>query len=331
LIAPEKVWYQPHPLSWVLAPAGALFCLLAAARRGVYRLGLMPSHAVPVPVVVVGNITVGGTGKTPLVIWLCERLRRRGYRPGVLIRGYGGRSAQWPREVAPDSDPAEVGDEAALLARRAGCPVMAGPDRVASARRLIEARHCDIMVCDDGLQHYRLRRTLEIAVVDGDRRFGNGRCLPAGPLREPLSRLRTADLVIVNGRPGEDECGVTLVPEGAVSLADPSRIRSLSDFSGTEVLAVAGIGNPERFFRMLEGYGIGVVPRPYRDHHPFTAADSADWADRTVLMTEKDAVKCGRFPNGDRWYVKVRCEPDARAEFRFEQLLDGLRNGQKAS
>ena len=327
MISAERIWYGRHPLAWALAPFAGLYCALVHLRRLAYRSGMRVSHALPVPVVVVGNITVGGTGKTPLVIWLCQFLQHKGYHPGVLTRGYGGTARDWPQEVNPGSDPREVGDEAVLLARRTGCPVMAGPERRLSGRRLIETHRCDIIVADDGLQHYRLKRDIEIAVVDGERRFGNGWCLPAGPLREPIGRLREVDLVVANGAPAAQEFGMTLICDQAVSLQDPLAVCRLADFAGKEVLAVAGIGNPARFFRMLTGEGIRVTPRPYPDHYAFTADDARAWSGAPVLMTEKDAVKCERFADGDHWFVTARAEPEARFVRRFERLLEGLRNG----
>lgn len=327
MIPLERIWYGDHPLGWLLAPLGWVYSALARWRRITYRRGWRAGQALSVPVVVIGNISVGGTGKTPLVVWLCAWLRQRGYRPGVLTRGYGGDAAHWPIAVGPDADPTQVGDEAVLLARRTHCPVMAGADRVASAERLIQEHACDILVADDGLQHYRLQRDIEIAVVDGVRRLGNRRCLPAGPLREPPERLSEVDMVIVNGTPLEGEYGMRLVPGPAVALRDAGTERELGAFRGEAVLAVAGIGNPQRFFDMLAAQGISVTPRPFPDHHAFRARDTWEWVGRKVLMTEKDAVKCAAFAGPDHWYVSVRAEPDARVIRRFEQLIDGLNNG----
>lgn len=327
MISTERIWYGRHPLTWALTPLAGLYCALVQLRRLAYRKGVLASQALPGPVVVVGNITVGGTGKTPLVIWLCEFLRKKGYRPGILTRGYRGSAKDWPQEVTAESDPAELGDEAVLLARRTGCPVMAGPERVVSGRRLIENHHCDIIVADDGLQHYPLKRDIEIAVVDGERRFGNGWCLPAGPLREPIGRLHQVDLVVANGAASADEWGMALICEQAVSLKDPEVVRQLSDFAGQEVLAVAGIGNPGRFFRMLAREGIGVLPRPYPDHHAFAADDIRSWSNLPVLMTEKDAVKCKRFALENHWFITARAEPETGFVRDLEQLLERLRNG----
>lgn len=327
MIAAEPIWYGRNPLGVLLAPLGWCYEAVARWRRRQYQRGRWVSRRLPVPVVVVGNLTLGGTGKTPLVIWLAGWLQGRGFRPGVLTRGYGGKATTWPMVVVPGTDPGRAGDEAVLLAERCGCPVMAGPDRVEAGRRLIEGHGCDILLCDDGLQHYRLGRDLEIALVDGQRRFGNGRCLPAGPLREPLERLAAVDLVVIKGPSAGDAYGMDLVPDRVTSLDDPTRSCPLDAFAGRTVVAVAGIGNPGYFFGMLAGRGIRVVPRPYPDHHPFTAGDVYTWAGHPVLMTEKDAVKCRGLPGSDRWVVRVRAEPDAATLGRFNELFDGLRNG----
>ena len=307
---PADLWYGPrHPLTVALAPLGWIYCGVARLRRHGYRRGWFAVRRPGVPVVVVGNLTVGGTGKTPLVLQIAELALARGWHPAILLRGYGGRARDWPRQVAADADPAAVGDEAVLLARRGLCPVVAGPDRGAAAELAVDRLGCDLILCDDGLQHYRLARDLEIAVVDGVRGLGNGRCLPAGPLREPAARLASVDLVIANGGSGPGH-RFELVPGAAWSLADPRRRRPLGQFSGERVTAVAGIGNPGRFFAMLRGLGIAVTERPYPDHHPYSAADAAGWGAGPVLMTEKDAVKCTAFAGPDHWVCPVEARPD---------------------
>ncbi len=333
----NALWYgeEARPLaSALLRPLGALYCAAASLRARLYATRVLRPVELPVPVVVVGNISVGGTGKTPLLIWLAGALAARGYRPGIVARGYGGASREWPRSVTPGSDPREVGDEPVLLAQRTGCPVAVGPDRVAAARRLLEQSDVDVLLADDGLQHYRLARTVEIAVVDGARGLGNGRCLPAGPLRERPARLARVDALVVNGggeQRGEAGGGrdvpsallARLAPPAArpaaiaarletarvYSLAD-GREAALADFVGRRVRAVAGIGHPERFFAMLRRAGLEVVPRPLPDHAPIGAADLAPGAE-PVLLTEKDAVKCRAFAPPGVWCVAVdmRFEP----------------------
>lgn len=316
-----RLWYGSHPLSILLAPLSGLFCLAVAARRYAYRAGLLRSDKLPVPVIVIGNISVGGTGKTPLVIYLVEALREAGHRPGVVSRGYGGRAATWPQVVNADSDPALVGDEPVLIARRAGCPVAVAPRRAAAARRLLAEHGCDVIVCDDGLQHYALTRDLEIAVIDGVRRLGNGRCLPAGPLREPPARLRTVDMIVVNGAGSSDECGMQLTGTTAFPLRDSNGACELGEWRGRTVHGVAGIGNPERFFAHLRGQGLNVVEHPFPDHHRFNAADVRFADDLPVLMTEKDAVKCRAFAQPQLWYVPVTAQLDAACEQQLQRLL----------
>jgi tetraacyldisaccharide 4'-kinase len=320
----DSYWDTRNWLSALLMPLAGLYCLAIRLRVLAYRSGLLISRGLPVPVIVVGNISVGGTGKTPLVSWLVRHLRDQGRRPGILIRGYGGSATDWPRRVRPGADPREVGDEAVVLARGTGCPVMAGPDRLESARVLVERLDCDVLVSDDGLQHYALNRDIEIAVVDGERRFGNGRCLPAGPLREPVARLQQADLVIVNGNPGAGELGMDLLADRAVNLADPLTVRPLESFRGQEVAAMAGIGNPGRFFRMLRQWGLAISEHAYPDHYPYRPEDLSGFGDRPVLMTEKDAVKCEAFAGPDSWYVPVEARPDRNWVRRLDRLMTGL-------
>ena len=309
-VDPTAVWYRRHhPLSLALAPLGWLYCAVALVRRHGYRRGWFAVRHLPVPVVVVGNLTVGGTGKTPLVLRLAELAVARGWRPAIITRGYGARSGPWPRVAAAADDPLLVGDEPLLLARRGVCPVVVGPDRVADGALAIRRRGCNLLLCDDGLQHYRLARDLEIAVVDGERALGNGRCLPAGPLREPRGRLGSVDLVIHHGGSAAGH-RFGLVPGDAQALCDPARRRPLSDFRGQRVTAVAGIGNPGRFFAMLRAGGLLVDERPYPDHHPFSAAEAAHWPPGPVLMTEKDAVKCAAFAGPDHWVCPVAAAPD---------------------
>jgi tetraacyldisaccharide 4'-kinase len=312
-------WYRLSPVSVLLYPLSLVFRLLVACRRLAFALGLLPSVRMPIAVVVIGNLTVGGTGKTPLILALAERLRRRGRRPGILSRGYGGRRVD-PRVVSAGDDPAEVGDEPLLLAERSGCPVWIGADRVAAARGLCAAAPaCDVLLCDDGLQHYRLQRDFEIAVED-ERGPGNGLMLPAGPLREPAHRR--VDATVVNGgaaRPGT--FAMSLVPAEMVRVGDPGARVTPAELSGKRLHAVAGIGNPDRFFATLSHMGLSVSAHAFPDHHAFRAAD-LEFADcDLVLMTEKDAVKCRRFGRRDLVAVRVEAEVDpALVELILERI-----------
>jgi tetraacyldisaccharide 4'-kinase len=284
---------------------------LAGLRRRAYAAGWLRRHSAPVPVVVVGNIAVGGTGKTPLTIALVERLRAAGWNPGVASRGYGrsgeGRAAWVDRQT----DPAVGGDEPVLIARRTGAKVRVSRDRVAAARDLAAAG-CDIVVCDDGLQHYRLARDVEVAVIDGARRYGNGRLLPAGPLREPPERAERCDFRVINGgEAGFGEWPMRLRIGDALPLAG-GRPAPLASFAGQRVHALAGIGNPERFFAVLRGAGIAVVPHAFADHHRYQPGDFAFGSRLPVLMTEKDAVKCATIAPELSYSVPVEAElPEA--------------------
>lgn len=279
-------------------------------RRAAYRVGVFRVQRFSVPVIVIGNITVGGTGKTPLVIWLADHLRQRGLKPGIVSRGYGGRARHWPQQVRPDSDTATVGDEAVVLATRTGCPMCVGPDRPAAVAALLQHTDVDMVICDDGLQHYALARDLEIAVVDGERRFGNGFLLPAGPLREPVKRLKDVDLVIANGQADRGEYSMQLFQPVLQSL-DGNQQMALADLQGQVVHALAGLGNPERFFDLLRRHGLSLDVRSFPDHHAFRAVDLVFDDQRPVLMTEKDAVKCRRLRCSNCWVVQVDVQPDA--------------------
>lgn len=307
-------WFDGAPVPWwarVLAP---LYAGAVALRRTLFALGLLRERKVPVPVVVVGNLAAGGAGKTPLALALVARLRDAGWRPGVASRGYGRRDADTARWVTAETSPEDGGDEPVLFARRLAVPVRVDRDRYAAARALVEAG-CDIVVCDDGLQHYRLARDLEIEVVDGARRYGNGRVLPAGPLREPVARGRRCDFRVVNlghasaqdGGHGFGEWPMQLQAKVAVPMSG-GRARPLESFAGMRVHAVAGIGNPQRFFDMLRGRGIGVVPHAFPDHHAYRAEDLDFGNDQPVLMTEKDAVKCAGFADPRCHLVPVEAE-----------------------
>ena len=305
----ERIWYRPEPPPSWLRPPAALFGALAAARRAAYRRGWLAAGEVGRAVVVVGNLGVGGSGKTPLVIWLARALAARGVRTGVVLRGYGG-TARGPLCVRPDSDAGAVGDEALLIARRTGVPVCVGRDRLAAARALV-AEGVDLVLSDDGLQHYRLQRDVEIAVLDAARGLGNGALLPAGPLREPPARLDAVDVVVQTGegpalRPGALRMrlrGAQLLPLDGGGPGTP-----LTALAGRTVHAVAGIGNPGRFFATLRAAGLEPREHAFPDHHAFRAGDLEFGDDLPILMTEKDAVKCAAFARAGRWYLPVEAE-----------------------
>jgi tetraacyldisaccharide 4'-kinase len=300
----NRIWYDRAVPPWWLLPLSLAYAAGSGSRRFVYSKHLLRSTRLSRPVVVVGNLSVGGTGKTPLVCWLVARLAERGLRPGVVTRGYGG-SFRDVRVIEPSDDPALVGDEPILLARRTGVPVAVGRNRPAAAQLLVGAG-CDVIVSDDGLQHYALARDCEVVVIDGDRRFGNGWLLPAGPLRELPSRLRRADAIVVNGGRAllEGALSMRLEAKSAVALSG-DRMMPLQGFAGTAVHAVAGIGNPERFFNMLRSHGIAVAGHPLTDHARIDPKDIVFDDGKPVLMTEKDAVKCKDLADARHWYVPV--------------------------
>ncbi len=313
MISFTRLWYQPYWLTYLLRPFSWLFRLLVFLRCLLYRSGLKKSTQFSVPIIVVGNITVGGTGKTPLVSYLAIFLQSQGYRPGIVSRGYRGESDHWPQSVTSESDVAIVGDEALMLVQQTGCPMMVDPDRVAAVEALLSAHHCDVVISDDGLQHYAMNRSIEIAVVDGTRQFGNAYCLPAGPMREPLSRLRHVDFVITNGVSIKNlsSYSMHLNPGGVYNVADPSLRLSLEDCRDREWHVVAGIGHPERFFFQLENLGFHIHGHRYPDHHRYSSKDIDFGGDAWVIMTEKDAVKCRSFSDERHWCLPVRAELEA--------------------
>ena len=311
--AAQRLWYGPRWKSLPLWPLGWLFRAVVGLRVGLYRLGLLQAQHVAVPVVVVGNVTVGGTGKTPVAAWLARQLALRGHRVGVVLRGYGGRALDPPRLVTADSDPADVGDEAVLHALRRPQAVVVGADRVAAARRAAE-QGAEIIVCDDGLQHLRLARDVEIAVVDATRGLGNRLMLPAGPLREPPGRLERVNAVVFTQRGEPVTPGMTvrkpLTLTMRLSLGDAVNLRTgerraLDRFRGRTLNAVAGIGNPGAFFAGLLAAGLRVEPHALADHAALDPAALPFPGSATVLMTEKDAVKCRSFAGADWWFVEL--------------------------
>ena len=299
-----KHWYRRGAAAWLLWPASAAFLCVVWTRRLLYRLRLLKSEHPGVPVIVVGNITAGGTGKTPLVLWIAEFLRGKGWSPGIVSRGYGANLAA-PRAATIAATPAEVGDEPIVLSRRSGCPVWVGARRV-EVIRLLRAQHpeVDVVILDDGLQHYSLRRDIEIAIVDG-RGLGNGFLLPAGPLREPASRLRSVDAVVSHGKSGASDVTMRLEGDSLYRMTNAAERRPASSFAGEKVHAVAGIGDPNRFFLHLAALGMKPVPHPFPDHHPFAPGELDFGDDEPVVMTEKDAVKLRHAAQPNWWVLPV--------------------------
>lgn len=317
------------PISWI-------FRLLVGVRRWLYDVGLLSQTKLPVPVVVVGNISVGGTGKTPLVMYLVEQLQQAGYYPGVVSRGYGGTQSG---EVRADSQPKAYGDEPVLIAKRTGVPVWVNADRVKAGQDLL-AYHpqCNVIVSDDGLQHYALKRDVEIVVLNAKHALGNQQSLPAGPLRESVKRLTTADAIVNTARePLASNINVTPLPpvfqmqiqmQGIISL-DEQRKLQLAALQKREVVAIAGIGHPERFFNFLKGLGLQCEYVAFKDHHAFSEQDFAKYADKTILMTEKDAVKCQHLALQDAWYLPVSAMLTSQTQQNLTALIIAQLNAQE--
>lgn len=323
----QRVWYQDHSPGWLLLPLSWLYQGFMAVRDLLYRCGVLPVYYVGVPVIVVGNLTIGGTGKTPLVLWLAEYLKQNGYRPGIVSRGYGGQGGGQPQPVRSDSDPAEVGDEPLLLLRRSSCPVVIGHRRHLAARSLIDRYGCNVIISDDGLQHLALGRDIEIVVIDGQRRFGNGFCLPAGPLREGRGRLRRVSAVVSSGRAEQGEHAMTIHADYLCSLNGSTPDIQLQDWRGRTVHAVAGTGNPERFFSLLRRHDLKVIGHAFPDHHHYRIEEMQFEGEHPLVMTEKDAVKCERLKLRNAWYVPISISLPSTFEYQLNHLLQELADG----
>ncbi|MCC7325603.1 MAG: tetraacyldisaccharide 4'-kinase [Burkholderiales bacterium] len=326
-------WYAPRltALAALLWPLSVVFRAVVATRRTLFRAGVLRSTRLPVPVIVIGNLNVGGAGKTPLTCALAAELHARGFHPGIVSRGYGG-SAREPRAASRADDPRIVGDEPLILAAT-GFPVWIGRDRVAAARGLLAAHPaCDVLLCDDGLQHYRLARDVEIAVIDAEYGFGNGMLLPAGPLREPPGRLAEVDAVVrlvardAPRRPARDarETLMTYEPLPWRNLVDATRVADVASWRGRDVHALAGIAHPQRFFALLRSMGIAAFEHPLPDHHAFTAADLAYPATAAILMTQKDAVKCVGLADVRCWYLPLSAVLDPALPAYVENRIRGF-------
>lgn len=292
----DKFWYGKHPIRWVLWPLALFYSLISKIRCG--YLTKYHQEQLPIPVIVIGNLTVGGVGKTPLVIALAKQLKAKGLRVGIVSRGYGAKIKQFPHEVLLDDSAIMVGDEPLLLASKTDCPVVIAPKRVQAVKYLLDKHQSQIIISDDGLQHYAMARAIEIVVIDGLRQLGNGLCLPAGPLRENKKRLAKADFIVVNEGEWPGAYPMRLQPGKLTHLCTKETFDSYP-FS-IPVAAVAGIGNPQRFFTTLDELNIVYKKYPFPDHHNFQL-NELQFSENTVLMTEKDAVKCQAFAN-DSWY-----------------------------
>jgi len=322
----EKYWYRISPLHLLLWPLSLIFGLVSKIRRLLYRYDVLKSTTINVPVIIIGNISVGGTGKTPFTLWLAQQLLDEGWHPGIISRGYTTSSQKRPNiphAVEINDSPDVVGDEPLLMVQRNLCPVWIGRNRVAVARALLQAHpECDVILSDDGLQHYRLQRDIEIVLVDGKRLFGNGLLLPAGPLREPVSRLKSINFVVVNsGIAGAGEHTMQLSGSSFYNLLNPNTSLPAAAFAGQHVHAIAGIGHPERFFSHLKQLGLTLQTHAFPDHHCYSASDIEFHDDEAILMTEKDAVKCVSFATEQCWVLRVDAQIDpALAQLIIEKI-----------
>ena len=307
----QAQWKKRGIYAWLMFPLSVLYCVVMSLRRESYESGLIKTHRIDLPVFVVGNLSVGGTGKTPLVIWIANKFAENGLRPAVISRGYGGRAKEFPFVVYPNTPAALSGDEPVMISRTLGCPVVIDPDRVAAANWLVENGLCDVIISDDGLQHLALGRDLEFAVITSDKIAGNGFCLPAGPLREGSGRLKSID-VVVSRQQGSKLTShfMNLHPGECARLDNPAMRLPLSAFWKTPVHVIAGIGNPESFFESLMTAGLDIIPHAFPDHYDYTPVDISFSDGLPVLMTEKDAVKCTEFANRNCWAVTVSVEVD---------------------
>ncbi len=320
----NRVWYQQPDPPIILSLLSFFYRTLVAIRKKSYHLKLLKSSSFNVPVIIVGNLTVGGTGKTPLVIWLTRLLIEHGYQPGVISRGYGGQLAkqQFPAILSTKADPALYGDEAVLIAQRSECPVAVGKSRVKAAQHLLSKTSCDVIISDDGLQHLALERDIEILVIDGTREFGNQQCLPAGPLREPIVRINDVDFLVCNNGNYANASQMTLVGDSIINLINTNQRQKLSNLHNQFFHVVTAIGNPERFLDMLSKAELEFDTRIFADHHQFNSADLEFNDHHPLLMTEKDAVKCYDLANTNTWMLPVDAHLEPAFSYAIIDLLE---------
>lgn len=307
-----KIHYSKSLVSLLLLPLSAVFLLISFIRKTLYQFNFLKSFKLKIPVIVVGNITSGGTGKTPLTIYLANELKKNGYRPGIISRGYGSKS-EGVMEVSQKSDVAEAGDEPMLIQKHTHLPVFVSKDRVLAAKALVKKyAKTDVILSDDGIQHYRLRRDLEVLVIDGTRKFGNGYLLPAGPLREFRSKLKTVDAIVCNHKKVIDGSYLMKYKGHLLINLKTNKKIHLNNLSLKNIHAIAGIGNPDRFFDYLKTYNILFSSSAFQDHYKFSKKDFRDMNDKNIIMTEKDAVKCQQFSRNNFWYLPVIAEVDSK-------------------
>lgn len=321
-----NAWYQGHWALVLLAPLSALYGLITAIRRVAYQRGWLSIATFPIPVVVVGNITVGGTGKTPLTLALVKHLQAQGLKPAIVSRGYGGQT-QYPALVTANSLASEVGDEPLFMFQQTGVPVVVAPKRAQAVAYLVAQHACDVILCDDGLQHYALARDMEIVVIDGERSLGNGHLLPQGALRESKERLNSVDLIVVNGASvfnfSQRHYTMTLMPHDWLAVGGQAQAKAPKP--PQTIHAIAGIGNPARFFAALEQQGFQVLAHAFPDHHAYQASDLNFGDNLPIVMTAKDAVKCHSFAPKQCWQVPVIANLSVDFYVQFDRKLAVIR------
>ncbi len=326
----HRQWQKRGLWAWALSPLSLLVCAVAAIKRKAYVVGLRKSHGCDAPVIVVGNLTVGGTGKTPMVIYLCDLLKAQGFHPGVISRGYKSNAANKPILVSQYNDASEVGDEPRLICERTQCPVMVSTNRVQSANTLVQSHGCNVIVSDDGFQHLKLKRDIDILVKDAQRGYGNGWCLPSGPLREGPLAKQDADFIVINGGKvvGEPSFNMQLILGQPYALQSKQKTQ-FDTLRHQSLRAIAAIGNPMRFFNALREQNLMITESPYDDHHVFTAADLE--SNKPIIMTEKDAVKCAQLPTtSEVWVVPVSAELSADFDAQLLSKLNTLAHNTSA-
>jgi len=314
-------WYGSGKVYWWHQLGAKIFASLVVARKKIYALGLFKTHKLKVPVIVVGNITAGGGGKTPMVIWLADHLKSLGYKPGIISRGYGGKRKVEPMFVTANANPAATGDEPLLMAKKTQLPVMVGKDRGRAAKSLVQNYPINVLVADDGLQHLALGRDAEIVMLDAKWRTGNHMMIPAGPLREPLERLNSVDLVVFKGYIDQQH-HYDFTIDGIHQLNHVNVLKDVADFRNKKVVAMAGIANPDSFFSLLSSVGMAIVKQPLPDHHEITAADFEAHQDTMVLITEKDAVKCEGMNLPHVWVVKMKVVMPDKTKHALNELIE---------
>ncbi len=324
----NKIWYQNHPLKYCLLPISGLFCVLVFMRRLGYKMGWLRQYQPSLPVIVIGNISVGGTGKTPLIIYLARQFSRAGVKVAVVSRGYGRKEQAECEQVNPKGSTLQYGDEPMLIARQSHVPVFVARERTRAVQKIEQQKLAEVILCDDGLQHYALGRTVEWCVIDQQRGLGNGFCLPAGPLRESAARLKTVDLLIEQHGDkafAKDEIAFYLQSQYVWKLNQPQQKKPLSGFNGQACSAIAGIANPQRFFSALRQQGLQVQCKAFADHYAYQQEDFKEFSNTILFMTEKDAIKCQQYNLPNAWVVAVECVASKALQQQVKSLIGRFR------